>query len=370
MKSHEHGACDCALTWGAARSRAMKLLKSRTAIQKASNPLDEDEFLLIVQELAQRLSKITAKVQRGHIIAALRAMRFDYTRLTGAEVAQVARAVSVALSAIPQEALPQIADTMLVTVSRTILDTRIAAAAIFSWDIRTSFTAVDERMTKVLGNISTWVLDEYGRRQSIVTGGIADTINRGIARGLRNEDITRELKALTLGQYSKPRSDRYWHIVATNAVNRARMWGHLSSMDEAGVVNYQFEAVLDERTTDQCRTLHGTIFPVKDGLQAYARLAAAQEAGDTTAVERVFPFVRSRTLPNGEKELYVPSGNGGETRVATVVRSGMGRADDTGSVRDMLSPAQLADIGAFMPPLHMSCRSTIVPVFNDSGVPE
>lgn len=351
----------CTTDWGAARRAAQHLLTSvyRVDMRKALNPLADDDFMVIVQTLSDQLHAIAGPVETSAVNAAMAALDVDLASLTGPEAAQLARAVNLALRDIPAPVLPQLNGVVRHELSETIGQTKVRAAAAHDWAISTSLDAVDDRMLGVMGNISSWVTDEYGKRAAMMELGVQRVIQDGMAKGLRSSDIAANLQKL--GQGTINRSRNYWDLVATNLQNRARGYGHLISMEKAGIESYEFLAVMDERTSEPCRVLHGTVFPVQAGLRAYSDLEL-QGANDPEAVEKVMPFVQTRKAGDGSRELFVQPPGSGATVIARSIQSAVGRADARGTFTEVLSPSQLAAAGVVVPPIHNRCRSTIEPV--------
>lgn len=352
--------CGCGHDWAEARRAAQRLLKAYPVhLRKALNPLDDDDFLLIVQQLTDELTAIVGPVETAAIEAALAALDVDYAMLTAAELSQISRAANLALKDIPAKVLPQITGTINMSLTDTVGKTKVSASATYGWAINTAFDAVDQNMVNAMSRLGSWVLDEYGNRAAMFTSGAQQIIQQGLADGLRNKDIARDLKALG-DRTTGARSLRYWNLVATNASNRARGFGHLRSMDDAGVQNYIYSAILDERTSLQCRALDGTVFPVSTGLKAYSDLELATQ-GDPQAAEKFMPFVKQRSLGGGNYELFVEPPGSARTVIAEAIGSAVGVADVRGTFQNVLSPGQLAAAGVTVPPIHHACRSTILP---------
>jgi len=358
----EPAACGCGTDWTAARHAAQRILKSayRVDLRKALNPLDDDDFLLIVQLLTDELHAIAGPVEKAAVEAALAALDVDYAALAGAELAQVVRAANLALRDIPTKVLPTLTSKITQSVTDTVNGTKVSAAVTYNWTINTAFDAVDQNMVNAMGRLGSWVLDEYGNRAAMFSTGAQTIIQQGLSEGLRNADIAKDLQRLG-AKTSGRRSLRYWNLVATNASNRARGWGHLRSMDSAGIQEYEYFAILDERTSLQCRALHGTIFPVSTGLKAYTDLELATQ-GDAQAAEKLMPFVKTRALGGGNSELYVEPPGSARTVIGQAVGSAVGLADVRGTFQNVLGPGQLAAAGVTVPPIHHACRSTILPV--------
>jgi uncharacterized protein with gpF-like domain len=110
-------------------------------------------------------------------------------------------------------------------------------------------------------------------------------------------------------------------MVANSYSNRAYNWGSLKGMEARGVREYRYEAVLDNRTSDICRELHGKVWSVSDGLaQSEAALYA-----DEDDLEYVDPYVSYSDIQGQDLE-------------------------------------SLKNMGALIPPNHFFCRSIVVAI--------
>lgn len=136
-------------------------------------------------------------------------------------------------------------------------------------------------------------------------------------------------------------TEPYWRTVAVNALNNARTYANLATMDEAGVQYFRFVAVLDERTTQICRHLDGKTWPVRPMLE---RMQKAQQATTLEELDRWTPMVRDVKNEAGE-----------------VIGFAIGPKDSPTQFSTEIDTAALAAAGACIPPLHFHCRSTIKP---------
>lgn len=124
---------------------------------------------------------------------------------------------------------------------------------------------------------------------------------------------------------------------------------------EAGIERYRIEAVLDERTTDICRFLHGKSFSVRRGLEAFEKVEANPDA-----IKELSPWVHEATSGrSGRKALYVERG-GERVAITEVTRSAAGSRDDRGEFARSLSERQLTNLGVSLPPFHGMCRSVVL----------
>lgn len=354
--------CGCAVDWDAATIAAAEILESayHVDLYKALDPLDPDDFLAIAQTLANELGKITAPLDKAAVGAAIDLLDVDWYTLSDSQRAELVRAVNLGMRDIPAKVMPALTAKAQVRLRETVRNTKASAAVTFKLDVKTSLTAVDKEMVDSVASFGSWVTDEYGRRASMFANGVDQIVRDGMATGLRSKDIGQDIRKLG-HNVSAVQPANYWRLVASNLSNRARSYGNLRSMGDAGIVNYVFYAVMDERTTLICQMLHETVFPVSSGLGRFEELRARTQAGDYTAAERLMPFTRQVRLPDGSIEVYVEPPGGARTTLGVALENTVGQVDTQPPMRDLLSPGELSAAGASVPPLHHFCRSVILP---------
>lgn len=341
--------------WGEARRAAAVLLKSayRVDIRKALDPLNDKDFLVIAQQLADRLAAISGPLEKAAVQTAIDAIDFDLATATRAQAAQFTRAVNLGIRNVGQRVAPQVGGVVTADLTETVGQTKVRAKARHNWKIDTSFNRTDQAVVRALGKMGTWVTDEYGQRAAMAATSMDRIIADGVSEGLRAGDIAERLRRQG-DRIAVNQAKNYWQTVALNASNRARNYGHLSSMEDAGVQRYVFLAVMDERTTEECRMLNEMVFSVGGGLQQFRQLELESQ-NDSDAAERLMPFVQR----NGA-ELYVAPPGGARTVIGHVASPGMGTTSP-GSYSNVLPESQLAAAGCSIPPLHHRCRSTLLP---------
>lgn len=161
---------------------------------------------------------------------------------------------------------------------------------------------------------SKYYTNNYFNR--IVLPAMVGDINRKMEKGEPFDDTF--YRALREKMDTRLKSVPYWRLVGNQAASRAYHYGLTRAGLASGYTGYQFVAVLDERTTQVCRTLNGKTFWLADAVQRLEKLAKTDPA----------------EMPNAAP-WAVPS-------------------DVEGKDSD-----QLTKDGFSMPPLHSGCRSTI-----------
>lgn len=162
-----------------------------------------------------------------------------------------------------------------------------------------------------------------------------DTIVQGLDEGLGRKAIGKRLRDLTFGTEEAPGKLELYNRVAASSVNRARNWGGMFSLEEAGFDEYVFRAVMDRRTSRICRDLNGRVFSVPRVMEV------VREALDSppSAIERIAPWP---TFDEARGDFFIERG---------------GRR----SFFEGKSTEWLEANGVAVPPLHGNCRSVIVP---------
>lgn len=353
-------SCGCSIDWDEASRAASSLLRDayRIDIYKALDPLNDDDFLAITQTIANELFGISGPPEASAVKAALQVLDVDWTTLTDSQRAEVVRSANLAMQGLPAQVTPKITSKLKLRLQDMMRSTKVSATKTLSLNISTSLNLVDKQMADSLSSIGSWITDEYGRRQGFFNTGVDRIVSDGLAQGLRSDDIAQDLKKLGDSLAVKQPAN-YWRLVALNSGNRARSYGHLSTMADGGITHYVFTAVLDERTSNICRALDETVFPVSTGLSKFSDLAI-QSTGDFTAAEKVMPFVQQARLDGGEIEMFIEPPGMGRTVLGIASENGVGRADFKPKVRGLADPGQLLGAGVSIPPIHHACRSSII----------
>lgn len=335
------------------------------AVAKAKkNPLTPAGFDRIVASLANAQSRSVAGSEATAMNAALNALDVKWDTLTGTEIDSVIEAARMKIAAIPSaRTIAPIKQTFMAEGKATITGSRkgerFRLKAPLKSKIGVDMTKGDQRvLDHMVDSQALFVRNEYGRRSVKFSDRARALVSEHLEAGLGTDQLT---DILHTEMRSAGNTKSYWNVIAGVFVNRSRTYGQLASYDEAGIQEFTFEAILDQVTTDQCATLHGRVFKVGAGLDRYRRVA---ESGDPESVIDIQPWIRVGKDPaTGKKIMFTENRSGRRRLVGEIVQTRTGKLDSTGTQRNVVSNAVLQDeIGAFMPPLHARCRSTIVPV--------
>lgn len=331
----------------------------RVELAKALDPLKDKDYVLMVMSLANAIHRSTSPITKATVAAAMNELDLDWDTLTPAAAKAAVAAVNEAMRGIPDKILPVVEAKMSTRVTGMLRRSRRRFAEKFRRKISLVFDRTDKNTVNAINDIEFFVRDEFGRRLDFLQKEMNTIVKDGLAEGLRNEDISKQLrsKAHDVG-VDQPK--HYWRTVANNAMNRARTYGLLTGMDRAGIEHYFWSSVMDENTTPICRMLDGKRFSVQSGLDQFTQLRGAIKT-DPEAMTTIMPFVRERTDSQGRPELFVDQDDGSTTRIATVTSDARGQKDTRGSFTNVASLPTMNSLGLSMPPIHHLCRSTILP---------
>lgn len=236
-------------------------------------------------------------------------------------------------------------------------DARVSTIRRYGLAIPPSFSRIDfEAMESTVNLNVNFIRDREGAIAEAYSVEARDIVSDGVFRGLGRKDISNNL-ATRFGDMRKP---SYWDFIASHYVATGRTDSALAAYSDAGVTVYKFSAVLDERTSDVCRSFDGRTFSVGD---TRAMLSGARSAAeeDPNAIKEYNPFVHVKADEEGAF-LQARQPGGRTVQVARMDRSGVGAVGDRGEFSRALSSGELLGKGIGPSPLHEFCRSTIVPL--------
>lgn len=269
----------------------------------------------IEEELRRQLAGEWETTTDEVLDEALRAIEAGSGALTDDEVRQLLDKAATAMG--PRGFVPRIVDEVRTSLSEAYNFGRVTFAP------TPKFNLVDVAAKDFLTqNTTYWIGEHYGAE---VGPRIAESVRTTIIeQGLGRREAGNALKEIFESEVG-PRSDAYWQGTAASAATRSRNMGHVESFVEGGFAEVEFVAVMDERTSDICRTMNGKVFRVEWVVQQRDALLAAATPEEARAVA---PW------PKTDKDSM------------DLLRS--------------LTPAQLAASGILSPPVHFNCRSVLV----------
>lgn len=167
-----------------------------------------------------------------------------------------------------------------------------------------------------------WVGKHYGEALD-TEGALAAVRQTMLIDGLGRREGGRALAKHWGGQIQ--RSDVYWRGLAATMATRSRSFGAIAGMEAAGAVRYEYVNPMDERTSDVCAHLSGTMFTIKGAVKLRDQLLQAKDPEEWKAIS---PWPKIGDLFDAEGK--------------------------------PLKPGKLQAKGIAFPPLHFHCRSSVV----------
>jgi SPP1 gp7 family putative phage head morphogenesis protein len=330
-----------------------------------ANPLTKPGFDAFVFGVMDELKKTADPIEGAALKAMVSKLQRQWGGMSEAEQTKAIDAAAKDYLSIARDVGPAVGPVLKDHGARIAVATKLANAQTFNLAIEPNLDIADAGAIAFASKSQcNFIRSASGVRATQLSQVARDVVAKGIEDGHDHYTIGAEL-AKQLNQTDAARSDAYWRMIASVFTARARTYSTLRSFDEAGISSYQFESVLDERTSQQCRFMHGRVFPVSGAL---GKFAAAEAAEDPEDVKAITPWPGVGKTEDGDLALYVKQG-GSRKFIAQVTESAMGQKDNPGKFKTGMSNAQLSDLGVSQPPLHGHCRSTIVPIFGASAPP-
>lgn len=339
-----------------------------TLIEKALSPADAIDAKIISSRLAGQLLYEERRVLEPKLRSYIEGMNVDWTKIDQAgidrELAKIRSELRTMLGPAAASVMPTWKTKVESTLTSVFKTTRQAVRDNFLPSVGVSLKQPDLRAIGVLSEQQGWFLRDSAKvRSDALTARARVIVEDGLKRGLGRNEIGANLHR-ALPQAWQGMGQRYFNVVAANAVSRARSYSEVSGYIEVGIEALEVQAVLDERTTEICRCLDGTIIETNVVSQ---QIIGAMNVSTPEGIYDAAPFLKEVVnQQTGLKEI-VTSNNG--TRIAEVVRSGFGRADDRGQFNMFRQGNGLADAHIGPPPYHHLCRSWTIPVSSTVTVP-
>jgi len=335
-----------------------------TSIQKADDIFPQDEQ-------TERLVAKLAKLAKGTVDATVAelveiAESTDWVALGEVELGKQITAIADGFTKAGGAFAGLLASPLLQHGMRVVKAVRAWDAKKYEWGpggskvpsngpITATFDAVDKASVNFLRKSTVnFVTDQFKQRSAQWSEAARSITARGFEQGLSGDEIGKDLSRWLEVRGGNP---NYYRVVANAYTVRAEAYGHLSTYSKAGIETAIFTAILDERTSDQCRWADGKFVNVGRALDL---LKGLESLDDPMDVKYENPWVRERQLDDGKKEIFVRGKDGTDTVLAEISRSGMGNRDDRGEYTDKVNDILSQSIGP--PPLHGLCRSTLQPV--------
>lgn len=333
-------------------------------VDKATNPVNPFDFRSAIDKIASGLRTADREFAKPLLEQYFERLSVDWTKLGKRARAQVLSDARAFLGTLNIDPLVGAWESRLTVNLATVADKTVKVIReTFLPSIQQSLSLVE---TVAVENIAKqpglFARDEMGRRSNALTKKVRKVVEQGLKDGLGRNEIAKEIMKVGNGYWDK-RGLNYARVVAANSVARARSHSSLVAYRDAGIEQLEVQAVLDEATTDICRSLDGTIISVGD---AWKHNLAINDIKDPEDIGKVAPFMRTKmNRETGQREVLTGSGK----VYATITRSGIGVADDRGDFKQGMGAKKLGKEGVSTPPYHHGCRSFTVPRTSYISVP-
>lgn len=170
-----------------------------------------------------------------------------------------------------------------------------------------------------------WVGSTFEKVSEAIQEALDEDAFSGMTRAERGRAIqkilTEKLGKIDLGSW-KGSPKTYFEGLAANAVTNARVQGQIDTFSRLGVKTYEVVNPMDERTSEICQVMNGTVFEVSDAVDLLEQLRAADSPEEYKSLH---PWLNA-------SELTKLKAKGTEAMV---------------------------EAGVLFPPYHFFCRSTI-----------
>lgn len=313
-----------------------------------------------VRALLRALQKAARGPEQKAVAEAVATLDRDWEKLPGAVRSEVIRGASAKILQLPSVIVSKVQPAIERNMREIVTLSKRDTGKQFRINVKADFDKRDDRIVKFAAESQgSYITDRYRERARTFEAKAREIVADGLSKGLGRTDIGANLREALGPKAALRNSEAYWETVASVHTTRARSWGQLVAYSDAEIDEFEWESVLDEVTTEQCRFMQGRRFSVA---KAVERFEQVEESGDDDAVKKLQPWVRMGKTKDGGAALFAEKPGGGRALIAHVESSGVGVSDKIGQYRSAISDAGLTKLGIMTPPIHGRCRSTIVPV--------
>ncbi len=345
---------------------ASEIRNDGTLIEKNLNP----RIALNIGKLAEKLATTVTHDLSGQILPRLKneleehaeIFELNINNLDQGELASLVHEVKSGIQPAIDSGLglaaPQVTEHFKVAIKTVHDASQTYLAQSYFPQTAISFRQVDELAVERMGDMNGWyVRNSSGQASDYLSKQAGQIAQEGLKQGIGSDVIAGQMIKKLPDIYRKW-SFNYARTVARAGISRARSYSEVSAYQQAGITYLEIVAMLDERTTDVCRSLDGTIVEVSE---ADAALTAQHNLSDPTDIKDTAPFLTAWSNPHktGHPREVVVSGK--QLHVATITRSGVGNVDDRGDFKRHMGTKDLNKAGVTVPPFHFNCRSMTVP---------
>lgn len=196
-----------------------------------------------------------------------------------------------------------------------------------------AFDVKDTNAIKILAKQNLFWIDNYFSDK--LSSYFSETLDGYFQAGKTLEEVALEYQE-TLST-RKNNEIEYFNFLAEHQTNTIRELGKINAFEKAGIEYYEIKAIIDDRTSEICLALNGTIIPVSRAIEYRDNILSLSDPED---IKNASPWLKvNDIIPNG----------------SDLTREQIG---DTKIDPQSLPP------GATVPPFHGRCRTEIYAHFN------
>ena len=157
------------------------------------------------------------------------------------------------------------------------------------------FNLVDSRAVEVLTKHNCfWLGEHYGKH---IGPKIAEITQQALEDGAGRKELADELHQALGGEAG---DYKYWDVASSAALVRARSFGAIAGMEEAGITEYEVLAMGDERTCEICGNMNGRVFSVST---AREKINSVLDIEDPEKFKEAMPWQTESPKEKSNKEL-------------------------------------------------------------------
>lgn len=319
-------------------------------IEKALNPLNHDDFVVICDRLNRAIIKAVGPLDQKALDAAVRELDVDWAALDETGKSRVIDNAKGRLRAVAEAIAAAVLLALSRTMDRLAVQARRRTVEQFSLGVPKNLSDRDLASAEhLLSSHGLFIVEEYERRAAVIGRQITEQVTYGLAAGLSSSDLVESIAEKTRESLTG-RTAAYWGVLATAFPGHLRSAVQINTLAEASVETFEFVSDLCATVSDICSYMHGRRFSVGAAEQQLRRF---EEAETVDVWKDLRPWVSRGRAPDGNNMLYYKRDG--------VVRPIVEIAPD-GTFVNGLDTWALEQAGILIPPLHGCCHSSIVAV--------
>jgi SPP1 gp7 family putative phage head morphogenesis protein len=162
-----------------------------------------------------------------------------------------------------------------------------------------AFDVIDKEAAALLGKQNLfWVGNFYNDQ---VKEKMTRTLHQYFEDGMTIEDAAAKLEVQFFDITDKGIS--YFESLAEHTTSRVREIGKVNGYVKAGIEYLQVKAIIDDRTSEICRRMNGTIIPVTDAMKLRDKILGAS---NPEQIKTIAPWRDPSDLPDVASDEGVP----------------------------------------------------------------